>query len=650
MVHEKRDGKWRLWTHAALMAGREFCYSLEIVSVTPVMKTLGLPDQGTSWIWLASPIFGLLFGPFIGSFSDRCKSPLGRRRPFIITLCILALLGMTFLTFAPSLARVFDLEDRVALGFAIVGSQLMDWGLDSTETPLRAYTLDCIQSSDDQTSAFNIQTLLTGLGGGFGYVMAGYFGIDKREELYYIALVFFVFSLILTLTSYKEQQYKGSLVSSEFISPSKSMESYKSVRPSAKKNRTRLSQSKSVRFDQNMKQFQLGLSAAHVKKSGKSQSENQMTKYQKPISLARGFAMTTTRWTSDSAYRLTDSNSMPAGLDKDDWSDSDYDLTDDDDESDSSGSNRIDGFLAIQGPLDKSDSDDRISATASTPCLKNTIVTLDSNNNDAQTDIQSSIVTCEPDTGLPAADKSKMKKRKKRNKDSDLVEPIITPRNIVSSLRNIPKELGTLCLVDLCTWTTLCTFLIYYTDVMGEDVYKGDPGAPQNSTEFINYQTGFKMGCYGLVEYSIFMSLGSAIIEKFDLFEKIKIKYIYASSYGIVTLLCMAMYMFPIVEVILSLTWFIGMAISVLYTVPMILLSKYHRSSVYKRKSLPGTKRSYGLDCAILVSQNYLGQLVMSIIVGPMISFSSSLIIFLISAAFSFIGFILSICLVHYNA
>ena len=45
MIHEKRDEKWRLWTHAALMAGREFCYSLEIVSVTPVMKTLGLPDQ-----------------------------------------------------------------------------------------------------------------------------------------------------------------------------------------------------------------------------------------------------------------------------------------------------------------------------------------------------------------------------------------------------------------------------------------------------------------------------------------------------------------------------------------------------------------------------------------------------------------------------
>jgi len=647
MIHEKRDEKWRLWTHAALMAGREFCYSLEIVSVTPVMKTLGLPDQGTSWIWVASPIFGLLFGPFIGSFSDRCTSPLGRRRPFIITLCILAMVGMSLLTFAPHLASAFQLEDRVALGFAIVGSQLMDWGLDSTETPLRAYTLDCIQSSDDQTSAFNIQTLLTGLGGGFGYVMAGYFGIDKREELYYIALVFFLLSLIFTLTSYKEQQYRASLAQNEYISPSKSFESYKSsVRPSGGKKKVRLSQSKSVRFDQNMKQFQLGISECNVKKSGKSQSENQMTKYQKPISLARGFAMTTTRWTSDSAYRLTDSNSMPAGLDKDDWSDSDYDLTEDDDESDSSGSNRVDGFLALQGPLDKSDSDDRISATTSTPCLKNTIVVIDANNNEA-TDIISSVEqVTDPATNSEA---KKAKRKKRKDKEEILVEPIITPKNILSSLRNIPIELGTLCLVDLCTWTTLCTFLIYYTDVMGEDVYQGDPSAPQNSTEFINYQTGFKMGCYGLVEYSIFMSLGSAIIEKFDLFEKIPIKNIYALSYGIVTLLCLAMYIFPQVEVILSLTWLIGMAISVLYTVPMLLLSKYHRSSVYKRKSLPGTKRSYGLDCAILVSQNYLGQLVMSIIVGPLISFSSSLIIFLISATFSFFGFILSICLVHYK-
>ena len=68
---------------------------------------------------------------------------------------------------------------------------------------------------------------------------------------------------------------------------------------------------------------------------------------------------------------------MPAGLDKDDWSDSDYDLTEDEESSDSSLSNRIDGFLALQAPLDKEEINDEITATISTPCLKNSTARID---------------------------------------------------------------------------------------------------------------------------------------------------------------------------------------------------------------------------------------------------------------------------------
>ena len=44
------------------------------------------------------------------------------------------------------------------------------------------------------------------------------------------------------------------------------------------------------------------------------------------------------------------------------------------------------------------------------------------------------------------------------------------------------------------------------------------------------------------------------------------------------------MYYFPNTITIMSLTWLVGMAISVLYTVPLILLAKYHQSSSYVRK------------------------------------------------------------------
>jgi len=631
MIHndQTKTSSWRLWANGALMAGREFCYSLEIVSVTPVMKLLGLDDEATSLIWISSPILGLLIGPFIGSFSDRCQARLGRRRPFLIFLCLCAMLGMTLLTFAPYMTSALG-STHSALVIAIVGSQMMDWGLDATETPFRAYTLDCVPQSD-QTSAFNIQTFLTGLGGGFGFAMAGAFGIGKREELFYIAIVFITITLALTLFSFKERQFKRRKVIDP-TSPSK--EDIPQLQPSASGARRK---PKKIRFEDNLRSFNQRNPTSAKSASRKAQSEavlrqTQHRTYPKQISLARGFAMTTTRWASD-LYKLTDSSSMPAGLDKDDWSDSDYDLTEDEESTDSSLSNRIDGFLQLQAPLDKVDDDNEITTTISTPCLKQpSQAKLDSNANNIIVDAQ-------------------FEKRKKKKKQPEmLMEPIITPRNIIKSFTSIPTELRMLCLVDLCTWAALCTFLIYYTDVFGEYVYAGDPEAPANSTEFKQYEAGFKMGCYGLVEYSICMSLGSAIIERFDLYERFPVKYFYAAAYGIVTMCCCVMFAYPNVVTIMSLTWLIGMAISVLYTVPLILLAKYHQSSSYVRKSLPGTKRSYGLDCAILVSQNYCGQLAMSIVVGPLIkTFSSNVIIFLITAVFSSFGFILASFFVHYS-
>ena len=120
------------------------------------------------------------------------------------------------------------------------------------------------------------------------------------------------------------------------------------------------------------------------------------------------------------------------------------------------GSNRVDGFLALQGPLDKSDSDDRISATTSTPCLKNTIVVIDANNNEATGEFMpvqktgrpwenifydtiSDIISSVEQVTDPAtnSEAKKAKRKKRKDKEEILVEPIITPKNILSSLRHV---------------------------------------------------------------------------------------------------------------------------------------------------------------------------------------------------------------------
>ena len=50
-------------------------------------------------IWCLSPLVGFFLTPILGSLSDRCKSTLGRRRPFIILLSIGVVLGMASLDY-----------------------------------------------------------------------------------------------------------------------------------------------------------------------------------------------------------------------------------------------------------------------------------------------------------------------------------------------------------------------------------------------------------------------------------------------------------------------------------------------------------------------------------------------------------------------
>ena len=76
----------RLILLSCAVCGIELCYAAETAFVSPIILRLGVPATYATLAWCLSPLLGLILGPLLGSLSDRCPSPLGRRRPFILML------------------------------------------------------------------------------------------------------------------------------------------------------------------------------------------------------------------------------------------------------------------------------------------------------------------------------------------------------------------------------------------------------------------------------------------------------------------------------------------------------------------------------------------------------------------------------------
>ena len=64
--------------------------------------------------------------------------------------------------------------------------------------------VDSVTELNKRELAFNIQQFYVGAGGALGYLLAGLFGFNGRIIVFYVAVVFLIICLILTLFSYKE--------------------------------------------------------------------------------------------------------------------------------------------------------------------------------------------------------------------------------------------------------------------------------------------------------------------------------------------------------------------------------------------------------------------------------------------------------------
>lgn len=204
--------------NGAVMFGREFCYAMETALVTPVLLRIGLPEQYYSLTWFLSPVLGLFFTPVIGSSSDRCTLRWGRRRPFILALCVGVLLGVAlFLNGSLIGLSVGDTPGSQPIGIAltVLGVIVLDFCADAAEGPIRAYLLD-VADTEEQDMALNIHGFSSGLGGAVGYMLGGLDWTNtalgqafksQEQVLFLFTGIVFIISVTLHMFSIPEQPF-----------------------------------------------------------------------------------------------------------------------------------------------------------------------------------------------------------------------------------------------------------------------------------------------------------------------------------------------------------------------------------------------------------------------------------------------------------
>ncbi|CAG0880239.1 unnamed protein product, partial [Darwinula stevensoni] len=218
------------------------------------------------------------------------------------------------------------------------------------------------------------------------------------------------------------------------------------------------------------------------------------------------------------------------------------------------------------------------------------------------------------------------------------------PVKTLYTVWSCPLVLWRLFLADLLCWTAIMCHFIFYTDFMGQTVYKGDPDATPGSILAEKYDEGVRMGSWGLFLHCLFGFIQKSVISLIGL------RSTYLLGMCIFSLsMVLTMFVTDNVFLINVLAAISGVGYSAVTTVPNSLLTMYHaKKEIYLSdtkmvQGKSGKRRGVATDLAVLDSAFYLSQIILSLSVGYLVDlFHSCILYMIVSAGAGFIGIILA--------
>ncbi|KFB53938.1 hypothetical protein ZHAS_00022184 [Anopheles sinensis] len=498
--------------------GIEIMYSAETAFVTPILLGIGIEHQLMTVVWGISPLIGFIVSPFLGTFSDRCRSRFGRRRPVLVMLGIGLVLGCLLLPFGETIGhwlgdigeaeipvfnnaveidRGLEIEGttlstapsihyRWTILFTILGTILLDFCADSTQPPAMAYLLD-VSLPEDHERACSMFSLLSGVGGCIGYLIGA---IDWQgtilgellggniNTVFILVMMIFVLSFTVTVCSFREI-------------PLPLMERDELLQP--------------------LTEDIIAKERQHHTNEGKRLPGKELPDSLLPLLV--------------NEHELNDNH------------------------------------VTLNGHTEKASLMGNVSTSR-------------------------------------------------------------TAKKFFNISSRIPPALGVLCATNLFCWMSHISYSIYFTDFVGERVFGGDPMASSDSAEYALYLQGVRYGCFGLAICAIASSTYSCVIER--LIRRFRARTVYCGGLLIDSLGMLYMALFPnkVTVYVFSATG--GIVSSFLYTMPYIILAKYHAKGWLDASGANQPRRGLASDISLIGSMLFVAQIILSLSMGPLVTLTGT--------------------------
>ncbi|XP_070795890.1 solute carrier family 45 member 3 [Pituophis catenifer annectens] len=138
----------------------------------------------------------------------------------------------------------------------------------------------------------------------------------------------------------------------------------------------------------------------------------------------------------------------------------------------------------------------------------------------------------------------------------------------------IPKVIQKLFVAEFCSWMALMTFMLFYTDFVGEGLYQGIPRAKPGTEARRNYDEGIRMGSLGLFLQCIISIFFSTIMDR--MVKHFGTRMVYLASVALFPLTAFIMCFSQSVVIVTVSAALTGFPFSVLQIIPYTLASLYH--------------------------------------------------------------------------